>query len=340
MVLQSQHIGLFFGQDHLDAVQAHSKDNAIIESAQAWLRASEGTIVRESYPDKGEPIIRRKPALTPQGQALADAYAYRFFNDEAAGKRARDALQSLGLEFGTSTLTGVYHAINASQLHEMVYPLWDGGARGAWLGQYITHTDLLLRESDDYVVQAWQMLLRIVRGILTDDHALFEQGASAYRAIIDQHIHPDGYIKPIAQEKTRATYRRMMQTTAALTFAAEAAAVAGVDLWSYEFREVGVHTAASYVVFYYFYPEKWHWSQALTADDTQAAFADVGAFVEITSHRAYANGVEILLDEQRPIFSDVGGLTSLTHFETQASPQQTRKKRGGWFFGLGGKRED
>jgi hypothetical protein len=171
------------------------------------------------------------------------------------------------------------------------------------------------------------LTLEIVAAIVLDEEGRFSPAVDQFRHIIDHDIHPEGYIKPVitAEPEEQATFQDMFLTLAALTLAAEAATQAGVDLWAYEKREVGLKTVAAYLLYYYFYPEKWHWKTAPTEEETRQLFKQYGAFMEIVTYRGQPRGVEMLLDEQRPLFSGlVGGLTTLTH-----SKISKRKRR--WF---------
>ena len=95
---------------------------------------------------------------------------------------------------------------------------------------------------------------------------------------------------------------------------AEMAAQAGLDLWSYDNRGVTPATAATYLLYYFYFPEKWKWSPGLTRQRTTDVIRREGAFLEIVNQRAPLHAVDPLLEELRPLFCPwTGGLTTLTH---------------------------
>ena len=91
---------------------------------------------------------------------------------------------------------------------------------------------------------------------------------------------------------------------------------------------MSLNTAVTYLVYYYFYPEKWRWDEQISREDTERLFRQYGAWLEIATSRANPRGVELLLEEQRPCFGPlVGGLTTLSHSET------VKRRRFGWLLG-------
>ena len=161
----------------------------------------------------------------------------------------------------------------------------------------------------------WRGALQLALGIVFDREADRRAGVAAYRRAVDQHIHPEGYLKGIVDiDGAQQTYESQVSGTGALVLMAEMGEQAGLDLWAYENRAVSVHTAAAYALFYYFYPEKWRWESGMTAERTSAVIRREGAFLEMVNRRQPMRGIEALLDEQRPMFCAYGGgSTTLTH---------------------------
>lgn len=166
----------------------------------------------------------------------------------------------------------------------------------------------------------WLCAVNLAAGVVMEDAVVFETGLATFKELVAHQIHPDGYIKFAAERKDASAYFGHVVGTAALALAAEIATIAGVDLWAFNHRGVSVVTAATYVLYYYYFPDKWLWHQGLTQDETRRIFREYGAFIEIVNYRAPLRGVEILLDELRPLCDYGGGLTTLTH----ARPQKRR----------------
>ena len=139
--------------------------------------------------------------------------------------------------------------------------------------------------------------------------------------MINTGVHPEGYFKLLVVNATdkESAFKDMVLACAALTLAAEAASQAGENLWQYEKRDVGLNTSVTYLVYYYFYPDKWRWGEGEMSDEyTQAIFTDIGAGLEISNRRVNPRGVELLLEDQRPFFNAyMGGLTTLSHIKTE-----------------------
>ncbi len=172
----------------------------------------------------------------------------------------------------------------------------------------------------------WGGALQLAQGIVFDSDALRRAGAAAYRHAIDQHIHPEGYLKGIVDVDGAArAYEAQVSGVCALAFMAEMAEPVGLGLWTYENRAVSLRTAATYALFYYFYPEKWRWEEGLSSGRTTAAVRQEGAFLELAQRRQAMRGIEALFEEQRPLFCVYGGgLTTLTH---AIPPPQKRRWR-------------
>ena len=333
MSFQPTHVGLYFTQNDIETARKEREKNDDLQTAWQWLLATTGDVIKEKKPqnEDDEPQQVIKPTLSPLAQLLNDALRYRFAEDKTAGERAVQVLQGgIGLQDAATFFDTVLVTLGAAHAFEML--------RGnipnhrAWLASFETFSASLLQAADDvpYLEKLWLITLNIVSGVVLEDQTRFDTGVTAFRQVIDQDLHPEGYVKPlvVGENNSEVAFKGMVLACAALTLAAEAATLAGENLWQYENRDVGINTAVTYLVYYYFYPKKWRWGEdELTEDQTQAIFEQMGAWIEISTRRANPRGVEILLEDRRPFFNaSMGGLTTLTHFQTER-----RKKRGIFF---------
>ena len=176
----------------------------------------------------------------------------------------------------------------------------------------------------DPALLGWQAATSMAGSILTEDSAGFQRACHVYRQIVDEHIHPEGYIKGAVDiDGAAETYQAQFSATGALVLMAEMAKHAGVDLWRYDNRAVSANTAAAYTYYYYFFPERWKWEDGLTRDATMTIMRREGAYFEMVNRRNPLRGGEQLFTEQRPMFSATGGgLTTLTH--SIAPPKKRR----------------
>ncbi len=166
----------------------------------------------------------------------------------------------------------------------------------------------------DYAAEAWRALANTAAGIALADETLFTHGTNAYRAVIDNDIHPDGYLPKVVEKPNG--YLNTLLTVQALTLNAEAARHAGVDLWHYNNRGVSIVTAALYPLYYYFYPEKWKWGEPLTLEEVHPHFASHGAYLEMLNLHIGrpTKAIDLILNDRRPLFDTFGGgMTTLTH---------------------------
>lgn len=335
MSFQPIHLGLYFNQEQLTNARNKRDQNEALQAAWQWLLAKPGDLLREDKPQDGDdaPVEVRKPQLKGIYAAMNDALRYRIAEDETAGTSVVTLLTSgAGLRDSDTLLNTLMQAIATAHLHELVcdHPAFATG-RDEWLAHFASFSQTLIdAHASEALDRYWQMLLRVVSGIVLEDDAAVQAGAAHFRKLIDEHVRPDGFIKSMTTAEDGANFQRHVLATAALVLTAEAATQSGVDLWSYESRDVGINTAVTYLVYYYFYPEKWRWDEnhELTQDDTRKLFAQYGAWLEIATSRANPRGVELLLEEQRPLFSPyAGGLTTITHSVT------VKRRRFNWLLG-------
>ena len=97
--------------------------------------------------------------------------------------------------------------------------------------------------------------------ISAEDESIFSDSVERFQHIIERDVHPEGYL-PEAVEiaPEAAALNSQISSAQALVLMAEMARCVEVDLWSFEQRGVSVLTAASYPLYYFFYPEKWPWN--------------------------------------------------------------------------------
>ena len=319
-----QHQGLYFGSTQEKFIREQHEKNPILREAFGWLRAKPGEPIRAAQPDDEDPFVSRyKPELTQIEVGLQAAFCSHFLADQSAAGLIPGLLGS-ALHDQATLLESLMHGLTIAQTYEMTRSQIK--ISESWVLQYTEYVrGLLESEKTSFLEEIWMIPLQIALATLTEDEALLADGAAQYRHIIDSTFHPEGFIGPAVQDPEGDTYEAMTLALAALTLAAEAATQSGVDLWDYENRGVGISTAAAYLTYYYYYPEKWRWADALTAEKTRAIFQKHGAFMEILTYRVYVRGIEMMFEEQRPFFgAHMGGLTTLTHTAFQ------RKKRR-WF---------
>ncbi len=182
---------------------------------------------------------------------------------------------------------------------------------------------------DDALESFWAAVVAMALGCLRDADAYIDRAAATYRRAIDQHIHPEGYIRGMVdtehKQAGRHSYQRQLSATCALVLIAEMAWQRGLNLWAYDKRAVSIHTAAAYTHYYYYFPERWRWGEGLTRARTETVMRREGAFYELVNRQQPPRGIEALFAEQRPLFCAYGGgLTTLTHGAPR--PQKRRWK--------------
>lgn len=328
MPFQPQHIGLYFGQAEIDNAKSQRETNKDLQTAWQWLLASAGDVIKEHKPKEkdAEPEQVTKAQLTASGQLIEAAFRYRFADNEEAGQYAARVLNAgFGLTDQATLYETITNTLTAAHAFEMLRDVMNAN----WLQSFISYSDSLLQAYDDasHTEQLWLITLQLVTGVLADDQARFDAAVTKFYRVIDEDIHPEGYIKPVVKdvEESEIAFVGMVNACAALTLASEAATQAGVNLWQYENRDVGLNTAITYLVYYYFYPAKWRWGEdELTEEQTETIFSQIGAWIDIATYRVNPRGVELLLEDQRPFFNPyMGGLTTLSHSKTEK-----RKRRG------------
>ena len=303
IVFSPLHFGLYFTSEHVQTAR-DQRDQPPFDMAWKLLHEYEETGV-QAAPWRG--------------------LRYRFDDDALAGEQAAEQLMDFAEHGFNPDMTYV------DALHEMLMQahafelIRDHAAMQARQQAFLTAFGERLNylntlEYDrSYVEGILLGLVNLVAGIVLEREDLFQYGVNTYETIVREDIHPQGYIQKAVEAHDGGGLLRQIMVVGALAQMAEAARHAGVDLWGYSYRGVSIMTAFSYLLYYYFYPEKWRWD----AQVTNEAFGEYGAFLEFINHHAYPKDLKPLLDELRP-FSDAsrGGLTTLSHGMTG------RPKRG------------
>lgn len=324
----SQQIGLYATPEMAGAAAA-GRETEPTRWGWAFLTEGENTVLREVPAPTLEnrkamaPVVRR--ALDDGEQALLSAFAAHYLEDATAQAHTVGFLQTgYGLDGDASQRDSLERFAAATQMAALV----GADAMGAaWQQAYAERFDAIANSPADAVdVEAWAALAVIVGGVLMQNREAIRHGTERVRLLIHL-IHPEGYIPQVVQGGDAATLERMLATISALVLSAEAAAHAGESLWNHENRGVGIMTSVAYIVYYYYYPEKWKWAQDLPAEAVRELFVRRGAFLEISERHQTLPGSTLILGELRPMFSlSEGGLTTLTH----ASPAP--KKKRGWLW--------
>ncbi|HEX2908849.1 MAG TPA: alginate lyase family protein [Phototrophicaceae bacterium] len=292
-----QHCGLYFTEEQIQAAHAN-RDREPLQQAWAVLLQSE-----------------------PTGWLAAiqwDGLRYRLNEDLAAGERAVQALTMVDFTFpAAATFDKLARLLALAQSYELVrsHPAFGPEAQLRWQQEFAVGVKALnaVRDELAYVDRLWLAALKIAGAIVLERDDWFDQGAECYRQIVRDDIRPEGYLPPAVSGGDAGSLSRQLLAVAALALAAEMAAHVGVDLWGYMSRGVSLNTACTYLVFYYYYPEKWRWGQ-ITEAEASLLFQQHGGFLEMVYRRTGAKDMRLLLDNLRPIYDLVGGgLTTLTH---------------------------
>jgi len=308
MPRQTKQVGLYYTADQLQLAQ-NNRDTEPISKAIDYLTHTMGD--------------------TPLTIAQLAGLRYRFLGDEASGLQAIEQLQHVN-----PLMTPIDNHETAKILLAWLNVIESIRTHPAWIDIQDSWFDALHAFDhplyDGSVLDGlWGGALDIGMGIVLEDETQFSRGTDVYRLAVDQHIHPEGYLKDVVTVADATdTYQKQVSGTTALVLMAEMANTVGVDLWSVDNRGITPVTATAYLLYYYYYPEKWKWGGDLTRDTTEAIMVTDGAFLEIVNHRQAVRGVDILFDELRPLFGATsGGLTTLTH----GMPLPPKKKRWGLF---------
>lgn len=290
------HFGLYFTPTHVQKAQK-ARSNEPLQSAWSALETLQP-------PD-------------PLGQTMTDGLRWRFLADTAAGERAAALVANgVGLNRSKGVLEALLETAGLAQAAELLHdhPAFTA-YQARWLAQFGQHMDALneTMEGADFVETIWLGLVNLLAGIVLEDDARFEAGAAVYRQVILNDVRPEGFLPRAVEGGDGGSLLRQLLASGALTLMAEAASHVGVDLWSIESRGISAVTAASYTLYYYYYPDQWRWD-VMTEAQAKPLFQTWSSFIEITHQHAGLRDVKLMLNELRPYFNPVmGGLTTLSH---------------------------
>lgn len=316
-----QHCGLYFSADH----KRRARELRDAESLRgAW-----------------ESFLRRRPGNAP-AQMQQGGLLYRLNDDLEAGERALELLQSreTAAARGVGNLAQIVHLLLQTQCHELLHdhPAFSG--RGAWLRDYAQRVDVCLKQDEGllHVEATWLNVLRLTSAVALEDEGRFRRACDHFRESVRLDLHFDGYIRRAADGRKGESLGRMLLTAQALCLCAEAASLAGEPLWDYDLRGVSALTPTPYLLYYYWYPERWRWDGdiednavpqegdgAPRAEEARALYRRHAGLWELAQARSPSPDRQQLLDDLRPIF-DVqgGGPLTLTHSAPREVPARRR----------------
>ncbi len=320
-MFEPQHCGLYFSADQK--------------------RRARELLHSDSLRGAWEALLRRRPTNAPE-QMQQDSLLYRLNDDLEAGERALELLQSgeIAAPRGVGKLAQIVNLLLQTQCHELLHDHPSFSARGAWLQDFTQRVDACLKQDEGlmHVEATWLNLLRLTSAIALEDEDRFSRACELFRESVGSDLHFDGYIRPAAEGRKGESLGRMLLTAQALCLCAEAASLAGEPLWEYDVRGVSALTPTPYLLYYYWYPERWRWDGdiegdevpqegdgAPRVDEARALYRRHAGLWELAQARSPSPDRQQLLDELRPVF-DVqgGGPLTLTHSTASDRPARRR----------------
>jgi hypothetical protein len=311
-MFQPIHCGLFFSSENIHTAQKHKQRAPF---TQAW------DYLKDHNPANDLEVIQ------------LDGLRFRYENDAIAGERALGRFNTdlmTRADQNTPLIIAIADTLALMQCFEMLrdHPTLDDAKRAQWLEAFEDQVRRLSDHPDDgntrMTDRLWRMTLNIAAGIVLEQEDTFTRGVAQFCATIDDDVHPEGYIPAAVEQFPEAeSLENQLLCVQALILSAEMAHHCGVHLWEHQKRGVSVLTAATYPLYYYFYPEKWKWngeqwkpSEGVEADVAERLFKKYNGFFEILNLR-YGHplkALELITDDLRPIYDPYGGgLTTLTH---------------------------
>jgi hypothetical protein len=322
-MFQPVHCGLYFTSAHIARARQHQQDEPY---RAAWA------------------ALRQRRQLDLLALAQWQGLIYRFDDDTAAGERAVRILeQDDPFPSQAGTLTEAAATVMTwAQCFEMVRDHPAFTRQQVWLKRFTDIVAALNQPQPNalYSDLVWLNALNLVAAVVLEDAPRFAAAVAQFQQIIQQDIHPEGYIRKAVPGPNGESLARMLLAAQALVLTAEAATHAGENLWAFSERGVSALTPLPYLLYYYYYPEKWRWDTEaasdavpeegqshLTLEAVQALFRRHAGLLEIAQHQVWSKDRHMLLSEIRPVY-DLwgGGLVTLTH-GLQAPP----KRRFGLF---------
>ena len=264
---------------------------------------------------------------TPPRDALSEAYlaalGYRFDGDIESGQRALQALVMSDLGAGTMGVRIILLSSRRSDgwarwLCSLIIPRW-AAQESALLGATEAHIDALnhSQEPADLLRDFWLGALNMAAGIILDSADHRERAAALYRRAVDQHIHPEGYLKGIVDREN--SRRQLRIATVRGLRSGQSCGDGGArrprSLVLQQSCRHAHHRRHLYFLLLLL-PGKMALGTGIdTRTHAELRCEREGAFHGAgQSRRHELHGIEQLLAEQRPFFCPwAGGLTTLTH---------------------------
>lgn len=307
MTMNREHGGLYTPPHTFERIQTEQQPEAV---------ASALKLLTSTYPK------------AKMAQLLWDAYRFLILEDQEAYTHGMDLLNRGLFVSDPAGHQGIAETVALIHVFELWRPHLSEIQIQQWYDQLNPLVEQGLMDNPDLLSPYWQSTLALAAAVAFENEDLLQEGRERYARLIEQDLHAEGFSKSLMQDEndTLNTLYKQLRANEALVLAAEIASHAGVDLWSVNNRGVSIMTMSSYMIYYYFYPEKWHWESIYTWDDSKALFKQHGAFMEMVNAQSSLKGIDDLLADQRPFFSaHGGGLTTLTHGKGPA------KKKRSWF---------
>jgi hypothetical protein len=320
-MFQPIHCGLYFTQEHIQQARDQQESEPF---RAAWA------------------MLHQRRQVDLLALAQWQGLLYRFDDDAEAGARAVRILQQDDLmpSNPSNHIELVAAALTQAQCFEMVrdHPAFTDS--GEWMQQFRGVVSEFNQSSGDwlYSEQVWLNALNLAAGIVLEDESLFAQAVEIFRNIIRHDVHPEGYIRKAAQGQRHESLMRMLLAAQGLILTAEMATHTGEDLWAFNERRVSALTPMPYLLYYYYYPEKWRWDAEIEGDAVpeegeshieieaaQALYKRHAGMWEMAQRQSWSKDRQMLLDSIRPVY-DLwgGGLVTLTH----GSAEQKRRRFG------------
>lgn len=300
-----RHLGLFFTQSNVNNARKNAK--------------------RPPFKDALKYLSEHKP-LDSIALIQWNGLKWIFQDDNSAAQAGIDLLESIDISsyvenqktaLKTLTdLTVLAHGFELLRNHQALSPADVETWTQTFYQQVIELNERF--NDDNYLHQVWLATLNIATGIVVENNELFESGAQRIRDIIDNDVHPSGYIQEVVDKPNG--FEDFLYVIQAMVLACAAADTVNVDLWGYNKRGVSTTTICLYPLYYFYYPEKWQWHDKFSIEEIQEVFTHHGGFLEIVNHHngRSTHAIELIFKEIRPIYDSVGGgLTTLTHGVTQ-----------------------
>jgi hypothetical protein len=292
----TNHCGLFFTPDHIQHARKHRAREPF---KAAWS------------------LLLSQQQTSPLAEALWNGLRWRFDENADAGDAAAVALQNgVGFDLSADTGESLAMMVSLAQSFELARDRFSPEAASIWLNHFQERLNTLNAVNDEWPHYAtlWLALLNLCAGVVLESDEWVERGAAVYRQTIEDEVRPQGFLPKAVDGNDGGSLWRDLVSVEALVLMAEAAAHIGLDLWGYQSRGISVVTAGAYLVYYYYYPDKWRWDTGMDAS-AAGLFREHGAFFEILNRRAHPRDIGLMLNELRPMYSLTGGLTTLSHGE-------------------------